>query len=71
MQKKDLTSALRQQRRREKVKSQGGRKVQVTLTKEQCEKLERLVESGYEATQSGVLSKALDEVFEASRRRGL
>lgn len=71
MQKKDSTSAIRQQRRREKVKSQGGRKVQVTLTKEQCERLESLIESGYEETQSGVLAKSLDEVFEASRGRCL
>lgn len=66
MQKKDSTSALRQQRRREKVKSQGGRKVQVTLTKEQGEKLDRLIGFGYEATQSGVLTKALDEVCDVS-----
>ena len=52
----DKTAALRQQRRRERLKN--------IEAKEQGKRLDRLVATGYAATQSAVLSKALDEAFE-------
>jgi hypothetical protein len=60
----DKTAALRQQRRRERLKNIEAKTVDVLLSKEQGKRLDRLVATGYAATQSAVLSKALDEAFE-------
>jgi hypothetical protein len=56
----DHTAADRQRRRRELLKEQEARVIRVVLTKEQCDKLERLLVEGFAPDRSAILAKALD-----------
>lgn len=60
----DKTAALRQQRRRDRLKELQARKVAVLLNKEQVDRLDSLLVSGYASDRSAVLAKGMDEAFE-------
>ena len=55
----DLTAALRQQRRRQRLK-----RVEVLLSNERVAKLDSLLALGYAPDQQAILAKCLDETFD-------
>lgn len=55
----DPTAAIRQQRRRQRLK-----RVEVLLTDERTDKLNTLLKAGYAPDQQAVLAKGLDEAYE-------
>lgn len=60
----DKTAALRQQRRRDKIKEMKLQKVFVLLDKRQIQDLDQLLAAGYAQDRSAALVKALEEVCE-------
>ena len=60
----DKTAALRQQRRRDKLKELELQKVFVLLDKDQIKRIDRIVALGYAKDRSAALVKALEEVSE-------
>ncbi len=65
----DTTAALRQQRRRDRLKELQARKVMAVLSKEQGSRLDKLLAIGYAPDQSAALAKGLDEAFERETKR--
>jgi len=59
--KDDKTAAIRQKRRRQKLKEDGNSEVRVHLDKERTQKMQRMLEQGYASDKQAVLIKALDE----------
>lgn len=59
----DPTAALRQQRRRDRLKEMQAQKVGVVLNKEQIIRLDVLVTSGYAPDRSSALVKGMEEAF--------
>jgi len=59
--KDDKTAAIRQKRRRQKLKEDGNSEVRVHLDKERTQKMQRMLEHGYAPDKQSVLIKALDE----------
>lgn len=60
----DTTATSRQRRRRENIKKQQGRLIQVALTKDEGDHLDQLLDAGYAPDQRSVVVKALDEAYE-------
>lgn len=60
----DKTAALRQQRRRDRLKELQAQKVGVVLSKDQIIRLDHLVTSGYAPDRSTALIKGMNEAFE-------
>lgn len=55
----DPTAAVRQQRRRQRLK-----RVEVLLTEERAAKLDSLLANGYAPDRQAILAKGLDEAFD-------
>ena len=64
----DKTAALRQQRRRNRLKELQAQKVVVILSKDQIIHLDDLVASGYAPDRSSALAKGMDEVVERQNK---
>ncbi|MHB0929110.1 MAG: hypothetical protein ACYC3W_09315 [Candidatus Nanopelagicales bacterium] len=62
-QSRDNTAALRQQRRRDRLKAQQSKKIVTILTQDQTEKLRQLQVIGYAPDQSTILARGLDEAY--------
>lgn len=60
----DPTAALRQQRRRDRLKELQVKKVIAVFNKDQIIRLDYLVGSGYAPDRSTALVKGMDEAFE-------
>lgn len=66
----DPTAALRQQRRRARLKESGARTVTSLLDKERGKKMDALLAARYEETQGAVLAKGLDEAYANHIKKG-